>query len=78
MTQNERENAVAAIDGYWMPSPHFTVENARQAFEDAKQQNRVHRLRDLECIEAITFEQFVDAKPLIKKRLAEYVATVPR
>jgi hypothetical protein len=74
MTQYERENAIDAIDGYWQPDPHFTEQNARKAFEAAKEQNRIHRLRALECIDAITFEQWLDAKPYVAKHLREYMA----
>jgi len=72
LTQYDVENAVDAIDGYWQPDPHLTEENARKAFEHAKERNRVHRRRDLECIEAITFEQFLNARPFIAKRVKEY------
>ena len=72
LTQYDVENAVDAIDGYWQPDPHLTEANARKAFEAAKDLNRVHRLRALECIEAITFEQFLNARPLIAKRVEEY------
>ena len=72
LTQYEQRNAIDAIDGYWQPLPHFTQDNARKAFEAAKEQNRVHRLRAIECIDAITFEQFLDARPCIKQHLEEY------
>lgn len=59
MNQYERQNAAWKVEGYFVPRP---LEPMQDAFDRAKAELAKHLQRQLDCCNALTWEQYVSLR----------------